>query len=56
MIVPLVLVGVYEFVTCPIPASAHFRSILEPEFPWSCFETGPSSARRPAGLTFRLKH
>ena len=44
MIVPRVLVGVYEFVTCPVPAPAHFRSILEPEFPWSYFETGPSTA------------
>lgn len=34
MIVPRVLVGVYEFVTCPIPAPADFRSILKPEFPW----------------------
>ena len=47
MIVPRVLVGVYEFVTCPIPAPADFRPILEPEFPWSHFETGPSRARGP---------
>ena len=37
MIVPRVLVGVYEFVTCPIPAPAGFRPILKPEFPWNYF-------------------
>jgi len=45
MIVPRVLVGVYEFVTCPIPAPAGFRSILDPEFPWDYFGSGPSTAR-----------
>jgi putative exosortase-associated protein (TIGR04073 family) len=45
MIVPRVLVGVYEFVTCPVPAPADFRPILDPEFPWDYFETRPSTAR-----------
>lgn len=44
MIVPRVLVGVYEFVTCPIPAPADFRSILKPEFPWDYFDRRPSTA------------
>jgi len=52
MIVPRVLVGVYEFVTCPVPAPAGFRPILDPEFPWGYFETGPpraSGSSRRAG-------
>lgn len=46
MIVPRVLVGVYELVTTPIPAPAGFRPILEPEFPWSYFENGGGTPRR----------
>jgi putative exosortase-associated protein (TIGR04073 family) len=38
MIVPRVLVGVYEFVTAPFPVPANYEPILEPEFPWSYFE------------------
>lgn len=38
MIVPRVLVGVYEFVTAPFSVPADFRPILRPEFPWSYFE------------------
>lgn len=45
MIVPRVLVSVYEFVTCPVAAPAGFRPILDPEFPWGYFETGSSTAR-----------
>jgi putative exosortase-associated protein (TIGR04073 family) len=37
MIVPRVLVGVYEFVSAPFPAPAGYRPILEPEFPWDYF-------------------
>jgi len=37
MIVPRVLVGVYEFVTAPFPAPAGYRPILKPEFPWDYF-------------------
>ena len=38
MIVPRVLVGVYEFVTAPFPAPAGYKPILRPEFPWGYFE------------------
>lgn len=38
MIVPRVLIGVYEFVTAPFPVPTGFRPILRPEFPWSYFE------------------
>jgi putative exosortase-associated protein (TIGR04073 family) len=38
MIVPRVLVGVYEFVSAPFPAPAGYRPILQPEFPWDYFE------------------
>lgn len=38
MIVPRVLVGVYEFVTAPFPAPSGYRPILRPEFPWGYFE------------------
>ncbi len=38
MIVPRVLVGVYEFVTAPFPAPAGYRPIIRPEFPWGYFE------------------
>jgi putative exosortase-associated protein (TIGR04073 family) len=40
MIVPRVLVGVYEFVTAPFPVPAGYRPLLRPEFPWGHFETG----------------
>jgi putative exosortase-associated protein (TIGR04073 family) len=32
------LVGVYEFVTAPIPAPADYRPILQPEYPWGYFD------------------
>ncbi len=37
MIVPRVLVGVYEFVSAPFPAPPGYRPILRPEFPWDYF-------------------
>lgn len=37
MIVPRVLVGVYEFVSAPFPAPAGYRPILRPEYPWDYF-------------------
>lgn len=47
MIVPRTLVGVYEFVSCPIPAPSNFRPILDPEFPWGYFSaSGHSEASR----------
>lgn len=45
MIVVRTLVGVYEFVTAPIPAPADYRPLLRPEFPWDYFEEGSTSAR-----------
>jgi putative exosortase-associated protein (TIGR04073 family) len=38
MIVPRVLVGVYEFVSAPFPAPVGYRPILQPEFPWDYFD------------------
>lgn len=38
MIVVRTLVGVYEFVSAPIPAPADYRPLLRPEFPWGYFE------------------
>jgi putative exosortase-associated protein (TIGR04073 family) len=43
MIVPRVLVGVYEFVSAPFAFPAGYRPILEPEFPWQHFEGGSSA-------------
>ncbi len=37
MIVVRELVGVYEFLTTPIPAPEDFEPILRPEFPWDYF-------------------
>src|SRR5262249_54221507 len=44
MIVPRVLVGVWEFLTAPF-ALPDYQPILEPEYPWSYFE-GKGSPRR----------
>jgi putative exosortase-associated protein (TIGR04073 family) len=38
MIVPRVLIGVYEFVTAPFPIPAGYQPILQPEFPWGYFD------------------
>jgi len=38
MIVPRVLVGVYEFISAPFPAPAGYRPLIRPEFPWGYFE------------------
>jgi putative exosortase-associated protein (TIGR04073 family) len=38
MIIPRVLVGVYEFVSAPFPFPDGFEPILRPEFPWGYFE------------------
>ena len=37
-IVPRVLIGVYEFLSAPIPAPSGFKPILEPEYPWDYFD------------------
>ncbi len=44
MLVVRELVGVYEFVTAPLPAPADFRPILEPEFPWDYLGMPESTA------------
>ena len=46
MIVPRVLVGVWEFVSAPFPLPAGYEPILEPEYPWSYLDAGGSSPRR----------
>ena len=46
MIVPRVLVGVYEFLSAPFPFPEGYRPILEPEFPWSYFD-GASAEPEP---------
>jgi putative exosortase-associated protein (TIGR04073 family) len=38
MIVPRVLVGVYELLSAPFAAPAGYRPILKPEFPWDYFD------------------
>ena len=38
MVVARELVGVYEFVSSPIPVPAGYRPILEPEYPWDYFD------------------
>ena len=45
MIVPRVLVGVYEFVSAPIPAPPGYRPILSPEYPWGYFDAGYGQRR-----------
>ena len=47
MLVPRTLVGVYEFVSAPIPAPSGFRPILEPEFPWGYFSGSGSTSSEP---------
>lgn len=37
------LVGVYEMVTFPIPYPAHYKPVLQPEFPW---QLAPSSDQK----------
>jgi putative exosortase-associated protein (TIGR04073 family) len=38
MIVPRVLVGVWEFLSAPFEFPPGYRPILRPEFPWGYFE------------------
>lgn len=38
MVIARELVGVYEFVTSPLPVPAGYRPILEPEYPWDYFD------------------
>src|SRR5436309_284654 len=48
------LVGVYEFVTFPLPVPRGYRPILEPPYPWEYFQDrhtglGPESGLRDIG-------
>ncbi|MEI7750592.1 MAG: exosortase system-associated protein, TIGR04073 family [Candidatus Omnitrophota bacterium] len=36
------LVGVYEMVTFPIPYPAHYKPVLQPEFPWQLAKEKPN--------------
>lgn len=38
------LVGVYNFVTAPIPYPSGYRPILHPEYPWGYFEGSRSAS------------
>ena len=37
------LVGVYEFLTAPIPAPAEYGPIILPDYPWGYFDGAPSA-------------
>lgn len=53
MIVPRVLVGVYEFLTAPFPLPSGYAPLLEPEFPWDYFEGMTGGSRRTAPKSSR---
>ena len=42
-------IGVYEFLSAPIPAPRNYEPILEPEYPWSYFGSG-QGGNRPGGI------
>ena len=46
MIIPRVLVGVYELLSAPFEAPAGYRPILQPEFPWDYFDGGSAPPPR----------
>lgn len=46
MIIPRVLVGVYEFLSAPFALPAGYRPILRPEFPWDYFDGGTATPPR----------
>jgi putative exosortase-associated protein (TIGR04073 family) len=48
MIIPRVLVGVWEVVSAPFPFPAGFEPILQPEFPWSYFQERPERPPPPS--------
>jgi putative exosortase-associated protein (TIGR04073 family) len=56
MIIPRVLVGVYEFLSAPFPAPEGYRPILNPEFPWDYFEDSRESAPPPRKKKTALSH
>jgi len=47
MIIPRVLVGVWEVISAPFPVPAGYRPILQPEFPWGYFESGAPPPEKP---------
>ena len=44
------LVGVYEFVTFPLPAPRGYRPILDPPYPWEYFQDRHTGLRPESGL------
>jgi putative exosortase-associated protein (TIGR04073 family) len=52
MIVPRILVGVWELISAPFPVPAGYQPILEPEFPWGYFDAR-SSAPAPRACQAR---
>ena len=40
------LVGVYEFVTAPVPLPEGYQPIIQPEYPWDYFEEDSRPAPR----------
>lgn len=47
MIVPRVLVGVWEILSAPFPLPAGYRPLLRPEYPWGYFDgEGAKKSRR----------
>jgi putative exosortase-associated protein (TIGR04073 family) len=47
MVIVRTLVGVWDFVTFPIPAPDEYNSILKPDYPWGYF-TGEGEVTVPA--------
>jgi hypothetical protein len=45
MIVPRILVGVWEFLSAPFPVPEGYAPILEPEYPWDYFNPSPPRRR-----------
>jgi putative exosortase-associated protein (TIGR04073 family) len=46
-------VGAYELVTAPLAAPADFKSVIQPEYPWSYFESGEVDVAAPPPDTCR---
>ncbi len=55
MIIPRVLVGVWEVVSAPFPLPAGFEPILQPEFPWSYFQERSERPPPPSETPRRRK-
>jgi putative exosortase-associated protein (TIGR04073 family) len=48
MIIPRVLVGVFELLSAPFAWPDNYQPILKPEFPWGYFEGGGSAPPPPS--------